>query len=476
MQEFVPEQFNTVLSESIDEYQKKTFIDKQKLLKFLTLRNDMDGNTLRKMDKDEFVKNFSFENSGICLSASAILYDIHNFSAVIYESIISCKIADVPKSRHSCIQYLWNMEHLNTFDELTDDMNLIFDEETGFFSLTTNECVRLYPPESYILHIHGIAIADTSPLFKINIPSITDQEKSLQYKITLKYDSHNKAYTLTSNTKKIHITSSIINKIKSKLDAFKNRKQWLDKVSIIRTVSSIIFGENYIGDCIYEIFEKHSYLNADNILDNIMQGQKHSFVNIISDTIQNRNETFDAWDTKKDCNTLRQLLLTIYKDNVTSIRALLDTFMILTIHAPTDGIKFNDYNTTQIIYTLINKRLKILPEHIDSTLQNLIIQYFVENKIDGNKLLEMSQNDLIIYNFERSLEENMLLQEALLKVYNALLSYKNDKQLDIYGVGTITQSCLKERWNIIFVITCIIFNDINIGNFIYNIFMENNWV
>eukprot|EP01084_Bolivina_argentea_P285337 489292_1 len=118
MQEFVPEQFNTVLSESIDEYQKKTFIDKQKLLKFLTLRNDMDGNTLRKMDKNDFINKFSFENSGIC--SPAILHDmlsskwmeiendIHHFSAVIYESIMSCKISDVPKSRHSCIQYLWN--------------------------------------------------------------------------------------------------------------------------------------------------------------------------------------------------------------------------------------------------------------------------------------------------------------------------------------------------------------------------------
>eukprot|EP01084_Bolivina_argentea_P285340 489303_1 len=88
---------------------------------------------------------------------------------------------------------------------------------------------------------------------------MTTQHKYLQYKITLKYRSHNKAYKLTSNTKEIHITSYIINKVKAMQDAFrdKNRKQWLDKVSIMKTMSTIIFGKHYIGDCIYETFEKH---------------------------------------------------------------------------------------------------------------------------------------------------------------------------------------------------------------------------
>eukprot|EP01084_Bolivina_argentea_P167999 291435_1 len=62
--------------------------------------------------------------------------------------------------------------------------------------------------------------------------------------------------------------------------------------------------------------------------------------------------------------------------------------------------------------------------------------------------------------------------------------YKIMKHCYIHGIPPIKVikrsefiiNCLKKRWNIIKIITCIIFNDINIGNCIYDIFKQNNWV
>eukprot|EP01084_Bolivina_argentea_P226860 383147_1 len=193
--------------------------------------------------------------------------------------------------------------------------------------------------------------------------------------------------------------------------------------NVIKIATTLIFNSVYIGNRIYNTFKQNKWNKIDYVLNNLIQFETNNIINLTANSVKNNDKIQVKWDDNRDNKILYQLLLAIYKDKKTNILDLLNEFIaILPFQSATT--KFYDCNTLQIICILTNQTFNILSNDIDSIFHNDIIQHIVENEIDGHKLQNIKPENLVL-----NVNDNLLLQETLLKVYKHILSYKDHEIL-----------------------------------------------
>eukprot|EP01083_Nonionella_stella_P284087 966953_1 len=141
-----------------------------------------------------------------------------------------------------------------------------------------------------------------------------------------------------------------------------------DPWDVIKTVSGVLFDDNFNVDidAIQKAYE--SKTNAIQVLENNWQE-----------------------------NVLYQLLLTVLKDKNTNIAEILQDFIAM---APNDILinetsTFNACNLRQMIYILITRVFNLLSSDITPYIRNKMVQYFVDNNINGRKFSKITQNTFV---------------------------------------------------------------------------------
>eukprot|EP01084_Bolivina_argentea_P223319 377873_1 len=162
--------------------------------------------------------------------------------------------------------------------------------------------------------------------------------------------------------------------------------------SIIKTLSSVIFDSIEIGNCIYKTFQN---TQIDNILENLIQFENDNIIDIVSCNIKNNNTIRRKWDDKTDNIILYQLLLAIYKDNKTNIANILNEFIGTIPQNKTNIIDFRDCSTRHIIDILIDEVFQAGRNDVDPKFYNKIIQYIIENNINGKTFHKNDENDIV---------------------------------------------------------------------------------
>eukprot|EP01083_Nonionella_stella_P152354 488215_1 len=147
-----------------------------------------------------------------------------------------------------------------------------------------------------------------------------------------------------------------------------------DPWSVIKTVNSLLFDDNFAEDikCIQKAFESTAN-DVISVLDNNWQENEA------------QNKTI-----------LYQLLLTVFKDKNTNISNILQDFISVAPN-PTSALRmFNDCNLREMVYLLTTQVFNALSSDlITPYIQNKMIQYFVDNGINGHKFIKMKQNTFI---------------------------------------------------------------------------------
>eukprot|EP01084_Bolivina_argentea_P128589 227275_1 len=172
---------------------------------------------------------------------------------------------------------------------------------------------------------------------------------------------------------------------------FKHKKA-LNLWSIIKTASALIFGNIDIATCIYKTFQENKWSVIDDILNDLIQFETNNIIHIILKNIKNDGKLCNQWDENRDNKILYQLLLTIYKDSNINIASILNEFIAITPFK-SETFDFYDCNTRQLIQILINDIFDANSLNINPISHNIIIQYFVENQINGKNWQNISPTD-----------------------------------------------------------------------------------
>eukprot|EP01083_Nonionella_stella_P066811 176256_1 len=154
-----------------------------------------------------------------------------------------------------------------------------------------------------------------------------------------------------------------------------------DPWSVVTTVSGVLFDGKFKVDinCIQKAFESSTNGNITDVLDNLDSGASQY-----------------KWQENEEQHKtiLYQLLLTVFKDNNTNISNILQDFIAMTPNRISTSIAFKDCNLRQIVYILITHVFNRLLRD-KHRIQNQMIQYFVDNGINGHKFIKMKQNTFI---------------------------------------------------------------------------------
>eukprot|EP01084_Bolivina_argentea_P274178 467266_1 len=161
-----------------------------------------------------------------------------------------------------------------------------------------------------------------------------------------------------------------------------------DTWSVITVASSLIFDNIEIGKCIYTTFKNKNWIDREFILNNLIQHKKNNIISVIYTNINKNTKLNQKWEEKKHSNILYQLLLTIYKDNKINISNILNDYIAIIPphHTENTIVNLSHCTVTQIIQVLIHQTLNYLSTEIHSKFHNKIIEYFVNNEINGSKL------------------------------------------------------------------------------------------
>eukprot|EP01083_Nonionella_stella_P079973 219527_1 len=195
-----------------------------------------------------------------------------------------------------------------------------------------------------------------------------------------------------------------------------------DPWSVIKTVNSLLFDDNFAEDikCIQKAFESTAN-DVISVLDNNWQENEA------------QNKTI-----------LYQLLLTVFKDNNTNIGNILQDFIVMAPdHTSTNKAStFNECTLRQMVYILITHVFHVLSSDITPYIQNKMIQYFVDNAINGHKFNTLKQNTFVS-GLTSYLDDDKVPTEVLQIVHQTLSSFKDQSifQCKICYRISVTTEC-----------------------------------
>eukprot|EP01083_Nonionella_stella_P066812 176260_1 len=191
-----------------------------------------------------------------------------------------------------------------------------------------------------------------------------------------------------------------------------------DPWSVVTTVSGVLFDGKFKVDinCIQKAFESSTNGNITDVLDNLDRG-------VARYKWQENND-------KQKKTILYQLLLTVFKDKNTNISNILQDFISVAPN-PTPALRtFNECTLREMVYLLTTQVFNALSSDlITPYIQNKMIQYFVDNGMNGHKFIKMKQetfvNDLASY-----LDCSELPTKVLQTIHQTISSFEDQSMIE----------------------------------------------